>query len=166
MNNYIQTQSFNTLTSLYPAHKKTSWIVSRRPAARNHLWHRSFGSTSTSTSCNTVGTVLWPCLVRPQPATVAIFPVSFTCLPGRQTGRMCCLKTTTLSSLTCNGNSRSIQVIRIIKLWLWSATYQRNVVPEVSGRVTGMHLFPLNAVLLVVQPLILISDVPFSEAHL
>lgn len=58
--NVLQTWQLSRPPSLYPAQRNTSWMVSRRPAARNHLWHLSFGITSTCTSCNTVGTVATP----------------------------------------------------------------------------------------------------------
>lgn len=107
--------------SLYPAHKNTSCMISRLPAVLNHLkiefscimmkkffasqqishlWHRSFGMTSTSTSWSTFGTVVAPCLILPHPATVAIFPTSFTLGGGKHTGKMCCLNLTLRFSFT------------------------------------------------------------------
>lgn len=56
--------------------------------------------TSTSTSWRTDGAEVWPCLVRPQPATVAVRPESFKFLAGRQTGTMCCLKATVRDNFT------------------------------------------------------------------
>lgn len=55
---------------------------------------------SKDNTCNTEGTVLCPCRVRPQPATVAILPTSLVCFGGKHTGRICCRKTTLRSNLT------------------------------------------------------------------
>lgn len=103
--------------SLKPAHRNTSCIVSRRPAARNQRWHRSLDITSTSTSCSTVGTVDTPWRVLPQPATVAVLPTSFTLVSGKHTGMMCGLKTTVLSSFT-----RATSLRKSVGLY-WGCTF-------------------------------------------
>lgn len=71
-----------------------------KTATNFHLWHLSFGITSTSTSCKTFGTVVAPCLILPHPATVANFPINFADGGGRQTGKMCCLNFTFRFSFT------------------------------------------------------------------
>jgi len=45
-------------------------------------------------------------------------------------------------------------------------TDQRYVVLKVGGIVVGVHLLPLNAILLVVQPLLLATHIPFAQANL
>ena len=118
----------NIITVRLPAQRKTSWIVSFRPASLNMVWHCFCENTSTSTSWSRVGVTenpnqelhwvktfpfylpsifllksvihLLPCFVRPQPTTVAVFPSKLCLYFGKQTGIICSLKWTGFESFS------------------------------------------------------------------
>lgn len=75
-------------------------LPARNTKSEAHIRIYYSDDDKTSHTCNTEGTVLCPCRVRPHPATVAILPISFDDFGGKQTGRICCLNFTSRSNLT------------------------------------------------------------------
>lgn len=118
-----------------PAQRNTSWIVSFLPALRNISWQFFWDKIWTSTSCKTVGVMIFECFVLPHPVrnltqfvsykpsygkqsttwifielvptTLAVRPSKVCLYLGRQTGTMC--------SLYCTGFVNFSNAISFLK---------------------------------------------------